>query len=87
MGLLLLHPNLDDDLVFPFGNRQLEGCGHLLHGSASPETTPDGATLWVVDTGAHKISGFTVDGGNLSELPSSPTALPAGSAPFGIVVT
>jgi len=48
---------------------------------------PGGRTLWVVDTGARAISAFAVDGGNLTELSSSPTALPAGSAPFGIVVT
>jgi DNA-binding beta-propeller fold protein YncE len=47
---------------------------------------PGGHTLWVVDTGAHAVSGFAVNGGNLAELPSSPTSLPAGSAPFGIVV-
>jgi len=32
-------------------------------------------------------SGFKVRDGSLTELPSSPTSLPAGSAPFGIVVT
>jgi 6-phosphogluconolactonase len=47
---------------------------------------PDGGTLWVVDTGGRALSGFSVSGGDLTELPSSPTALPADSAPFGIVV-
>ena len=32
------------------------------------------------------VSGFAVHGGHLTELPSSPTSLPAGAAPFGIVV-
>jgi hypothetical protein len=32
------------------------------------------------------VSGFAVNGSNLTELSSSPTALPTGSAPFGIVV-
>jgi 6-phosphogluconolactonase len=49
--------------------------------------SPDGETLWVVDTGAAKVSGFRVNGGNLTELASSPTALPAGATAFGIVVT
>jgi 6-phosphogluconolactonase (cycloisomerase 2 family) len=47
---------------------------------------PDGGTLWVVDSGGRAVSGFSVSGGDLAELPSSPTALPAGSAPFGIIV-
>jgi 6-phosphogluconolactonase (cycloisomerase 2 family) len=49
--------------------------------------SPDGMILYVVDTGAGKVSGFKVRGGSLTELSSSPTSLPAGSAPFGIVVT
>ena len=49
--------------------------------------SPAGDTLWVVDTGGRAVSAFAVHGGDLSELPSSPTPLPAGSAPFGIVVT
>jgi 6-phosphogluconolactonase len=48
--------------------------------------SPDGATLWVVDTGADAVSGFTVSGGTLSELTSSPTPAPPGAAPAGIVV-
>ena len=56
-------------------------------GAEDARLGPGGQTLWVVDTGARAISAFAVDGGNLSELSSSPTALPAGSAPFGIVVT
>jgi DNA-binding beta-propeller fold protein YncE len=47
----------------------------------------DGATLWVVDSGADEISGFTVAGDSLSELSTSPTPAPAGAAPSGIVVT
>ncbi len=47
---------------------------------------PDGGTLWVVDSGGRALSGFRVSGDDLAELPSSPTALPADAAPFGIVV-
>ena len=47
--------------------------------------SPAGDTLWVVDSkGA--VSGFSVSGGELTELSSSPTSLPAGATPFGIVV-
>jgi hypothetical protein len=47
---------------------------------------PDGQTLWIVEGGADAVGGFAVEGGNLTELSSSPTPLPSNSAPFGIVV-
>ncbi len=47
--------------------------------------SPDGSTLSVVDSGTDQVSTFHVLGGTLTELASSPAALPAGSAPFGIV--
>ena len=56
-------------------------------GAEDARLAPGGATLWVVGTGGDSISAFAVDGGNLTELPSSPTALPTGAHPFGIVVT
>jgi hypothetical protein len=40
-----------------------------------------------VDAGSAMVSAFDVDGGNLTELETSPFALPAGATPFGIVVT
>jgi 6-phosphogluconolactonase len=48
---------------------------------------PTGGTLYVVDAGLAMVSAFDVDGGNLTELDSSPAPLPAGATPFGIVVT
>ncbi len=56
-------------------------------GAFDARLAPDGATLWVVDDRSNAVSGFKVNGGDLSELPSSPTSLPAGAAPFGVVVT
>ena len=47
---------------------------------------PSGRHLYVVDAGAKAISIFAVDGGTLTELPSSPVAIPGGVAPFGIIV-
>ncbi len=47
---------------------------------------PSGAFLYVVDAGVAKVSAFAVNGGNLTELASSPIAIPGGVAPFGIVV-
>src|SRR5437667_12851400 len=55
-------------------------------GAEDARLAPDGATLWVVDTRADAVSAFAVNGGDLTGLPSSPTPLPAGAAPFGIVV-
>lgn len=55
-------------------------------GPQDARLSPGGGTLWVLDAGAKALSGFAVDGGALTELPSSPSALPAGSAPFGVVV-
>ena len=49
--------------------------------------SPDGRTLWVVDPTANTVSGFTVDGGGLTELSGSPAHAPVGAAPTGIVVT
>jgi 6-phosphogluconolactonase (cycloisomerase 2 family) len=56
-------------------------------GAEDARLSPDGHTLWVVGTAADKISALTVTGGNLTELSTSPTTLPAGAAPLGIVVT
>ena len=61
--------------------------GSVVLGAEDARLAPDGETLWVVGTGARAVSAFTVNGGELTQLPSSPKALPAGSAPFGIVVT
>jgi 6-phosphogluconolactonase (cycloisomerase 2 family) len=61
-----------------------------LRGAGTPQDarlSPDGRTLWVVDPTADHVSGFTVNGGSLTELPTSPTAAPVGAAPAGIVVT
>jgi 6-phosphogluconolactonase (cycloisomerase 2 family) len=48
---------------------------------------PAGNNLYVVDAALDAVSAFAVDGGTLTELHSSPFALPAGATPFGIVVT
>ena len=56
-------------------------------GALDARLAPDGRTLWVVDHGSNAVSGFAVSHGALTELPSSPTSLPAGASPFGIVVS
>jgi 6-phosphogluconolactonase len=45
-----------------------------------------GQNLYVVDAALKAVSAFAVTGGSLTELTSSPAALPAGATPFGIVV-
>ncbi len=48
--------------------------------------SPDGSTLWVVDSKGDAVSGFAVRGGRLTQIAAAQTALPAGATPFGIVV-
>jgi 6-phosphogluconolactonase len=48
---------------------------------------PSGKDLYVVDAGIGKVTTFAVNGGGLTELTQSPSGLPAGATPFGIVVT
>jgi 6-phosphogluconolactonase (cycloisomerase 2 family) len=48
---------------------------------------PAGSHLYVVDAALDAVSVFAVNGGSLTELSSSPFALPGGATPFGIVVT
>lgn len=47
---------------------------------------PDGHDAYVVDTGLDAVSAFSVHGGSLAELSSSPASLPAGATPFGVAV-
>jgi len=57
-------------------------------GAIDARLSPDGKYLLVDGSGAHIVSVFAVNGGNLTELPSSPTPLPAGvTSPSGIVST
>jgi len=65
-------------------NTTLKGSGL---GAEDARLAPDGGTLFVVDAHAAELSSLAVNGGNLTELAGSPTALPAGSAPAGVVVT
>ncbi|MFZ1992718.1 MAG: beta-propeller fold lactonase family protein [Solirubrobacteraceae bacterium] len=55
-------------------------------GPEDARLSPDDATLWVVDTKGDAVSAFAVRGGRLTQIDAAPTALPAGAAPFGIVV-
>ncbi len=56
-------------------------------GAVDARLGPDGGILWVDESRIGAVGAFAVNGGNLTELASSPTSLPAGAAPAGIVVT
>jgi 6-phosphogluconolactonase (cycloisomerase 2 family) len=82
--------NISSYAIGTDGSLALDGTTPISTAGAGAEDArlaPDGATLWTVDTAAAAVSGFAVTGGQLTELPSSSTPLPAGSAPFGIVVS
>ncbi len=55
-------------------------------GAVDARLSPDGRTLFVDESQIGAVGAFAVKGGNLTELPSSPTPLPAGATPAGIVV-
>jgi len=55
-------------------------------GAVDARLSPNGRTLLVNGSQANVIASFAVNGGNLTELPSSPTPLPAGAVASGIVV-
>jgi len=55
-------------------------------GAVDARLSPDGSTLSVTGGSGHVVSTFSVEGGALTELATSPVALPAGGAPTGLVV-
>jgi 6-phosphogluconolactonase len=56
-------------------------------GAVDARLSPDGRTLFVDESRIGAVGAFAVNGGNLTELASSPTSLPAGATPAGVVVT
>jgi 6-phosphogluconolactonase len=79
--------NISSYAISPDGALALIGSTAIRGGGADIDArlSPDGRTLSVDGSGRHIMSVFAVHGGNLTELPSSPTPLPAGGAPSGIV--
>ena len=55
-------------------------------GAVDTRLSPDGSFLYVDESKAGAVGVFAVNGGNLTELASSPAALPAGATPADIVV-
>jgi len=56
-------------------------------GAVDARLSNDGRTLYVDESRIGAVGVFAVNGGNLTELPSSPVSLPAGATPAGIVTT
>jgi 6-phosphogluconolactonase (cycloisomerase 2 family) len=56
-------------------------------GAVDARLSPDGGTLFVDESRAAAVGAFAVSGGTLTELASSPTLLPAGATPAGIVAS
>jgi 6-phosphogluconolactonase len=78
--------NISSYAVNPDGSLTLIGSTPIRGGGADIDArlSPDGTTLSVDGSGNHILSVFAVNGGTLTELPSSPVPLPAGGAPAGI---
>jgi len=55
-------------------------------GAVDARLSPDGRTLFVDESRIGAVGAFAVHGGHLTELPSSPSPLPIGATPAGIVV-
>jgi len=53
-------------------------------GAVDARLSPDGRFLYVDESRIGKVGAFAVNGGNLTELSTSPFALPAGATPAGI---
>jgi 6-phosphogluconolactonase len=74
-----------DGALTLLGSTQVAQTGGV--GAVDPRLSPDGRFLYVDESKVDKVGVFAVKGGNLTELGTSPFALPAGATPAGIVVS
>ena len=82
--------NISSYTINPNGSLTLIGSTPINGGGADIDArlSPDGKYLLVDGSGMHFVSVFAVNGGSLTEVPSSPTPLPAGvTSSSGIVNT
>ncbi len=83
-------PSISRYSIAPNGSMTLIGSTALdpttQKGPIDLRLSPGGHKLYVVDGGAATISGFRVDGGNLTPLAGAPVTVPGSVAPAGIVV-
>lgn len=80
--------NLSSYAIAQDGSLALVGSFPLRNGAGALDArlSPDGSLLSVTGGRSHVLSTFTVNGGQLTELATSPVALPADSTPVGLVV-
>ncbi|HEY1920163.1 MAG TPA: beta-propeller fold lactonase family protein [Streptosporangiaceae bacterium] len=78
--------NISSYSINPGGSLHLISSYPISGGGADTDAqlSPDGNYLLVDGSGMHFVSVFAVNGGALTEVPSSPTLLPAGSSSVGI---
>jgi hypothetical protein len=67
------------------GTTPIRGTGGA--GAVDAGLSPDGRTLYVNESKAGTVGVFAVNGGSLTELPSSPVPLPAGATAAGMAVS
>jgi 6-phosphogluconolactonase len=67
------------------GTTPIRGAGGA--GAVDARLSPDGRTLYVNESEGNVVGAFAVHGGSLTELPSSPVALPAGATAAGMAVS
>jgi 6-phosphogluconolactonase (cycloisomerase 2 family) len=81
--------NISSYSISPDGSLTLIGSFTITGGGADIDArlSPDGNYLLVDGAGHNFVSVFAVNGGTLTELPTSPTPLPAGATSSGIVNT
>jgi 6-phosphogluconolactonase len=81
--------NISSYAISQDGSLSLIGSFPITGGGADIDArlSPDGRYLLVDGAGHNFVSVFAVSGGNLTEVPSSPTPLPAGASSSGIVNT
>ena len=77
--------NISSYSINPDGSLTLLGSAPITGGGADIDArlSPDGKYLLVDGAGHNFVSVFAVNGGVLTEVPSSPTPLPAGLAQRG----
>jgi 6-phosphogluconolactonase len=79
--------NISSYAINPEGSLTLIGTTGIKGGGADIDErlSPDGKYLFIDGSGNHSLSVFAVSGGTLTEVASSPTPLPAGGSPAGVV--
>ncbi|MET3808724.1 DNA-binding beta-propeller fold protein YncE [Nakamurella sp. UYEF19] len=80
--------NLSRYAIARDGSLSLLGTTPFVNGTGAVDArlSPDGSFLFVTGGRGLVVSSFAVNGGEVTELPGSPTPLPSGTAPTGIVV-